>query len=99
MRIYENRLHFESTGRTLIASEGIIGLAPNGDVYSGWDEILFEHLPLMPKAPKTDDLNPAELIELADYMIARWQAFRSRIIAQSTSVEPLEGGAVVWRIR
>lgn len=56
-----------STGLSVKAFHGIVGIAPDLETYYGYDGGLFEY-----------DYTPTkqERIELADLMIARWQAFK-----------------------
>ena len=57
---------FVTTGRKIDANRGIIGLAPDGSVFGGYDDIVFYY---------DDPITPEERRELAEYMIAQWAAF------------------------
>lgn len=59
-----------STGTVKYANNGFIGLSPEGDVSEGYDGGFFSSDDFTP------DLTPAECVELAEYMILEWQAFR-----------------------
>lgn len=54
-----------SSGKILMANCGVIGLDAYGQVFSGYDDNI-----------DTEDLTPQERIELADYMISEWEAFK-----------------------
>lgn len=56
-----------STGRVLTPYGGIVGIDPGLTTYYGYDGELFEY---------EKDPTHQERIELADLMIARWQAFK-----------------------
>jgi hypothetical protein len=57
----------EVSGREFYANNGIIGMAPSADYVSeGYDGGIG----------KAGDFTAEERAELADYMIARWQAFK-----------------------
>jgi hypothetical protein len=66
MKIEGDYLIFDS-GKEISANNGIIGIA-GSSVFEGYDGIIF-----------LEDLTKAERIELADYMIAEWQAFKNNI--------------------
>jgi hypothetical protein len=63
-----------STGRQFEANRGIIGLAPDFEVSEGYDgelsEVRGEHW------DKAVRWTLTERVELADFMIAQWRAFR-----------------------
>ena len=64
MRIEGDNVLFDS-GRYIRANNGIIGIAPNLEVFEGYDgELGISHL--------TDE----EKVELANYMISQWSLFR-----------------------
>ena len=64
-----------STGRRKNANLGIIGLGPDNQVTGGYDEGFFNPADIWYKKP---DLTPGECVELADFMIRRWQEFRAK---------------------
>jgi hypothetical protein len=61
-----------STGKTMYANRGIIGLASDLRVTEGYDG----GFPAWPDGWRDDCLTKEERQELADYMIALWQKFR-----------------------
>jgi hypothetical protein len=69
------------SGRAGRANRGIIGIAPDLEVTDGYDGG-FETTPPRHSWAFDDDDNlqftPAERAELADYMIARWTAFKNK---------------------
>ena len=64
-----------STGKVRYANNGIIGLGPDLEVSEGYDGGFWSAHESEYK-DEADILTPAERVELADYMIERWQAFR-----------------------
>lgn len=73
MKHENDELIFETTGKTVYAFSGQIGLqagknAGYADVTYGYDGTLCEGL--------GSDFTKAELDELCDHMIARWEEFR-----------------------
>jgi hypothetical protein len=66
MKIVGDYLVF-STGHREYANHGIVGIAPDLSLSTGYDN----------PGPSADELSPAERIELADYMIKQWSAFRA----------------------
>jgi hypothetical protein len=61
-----NELKLKS-GRTLYVNCGIVGISPNLGTYGGYDDNLA-----------AEDWSAEDQIELADLMIARWQAFKKQ---------------------
>ena len=55
---------------------GIIGLSPEGDVSNGYDGGFFSRE--MEEWDECPDLTPEECVELAEYMIKRWQEFGAK---------------------
>ena len=53
-----------STGTIIYANRGIIGLAPDGSIYGGYDEGVHTR----------GDLTDDEVRDVAAYMIEKWQA-------------------------
>ena len=53
-----------STGKTLYANQGIIGISPDGVISEGYDDGI------------EDNFTPKERRELADYMITLWTKWR-----------------------
>ena len=72
-----------STGRKKHANYGIIGIGPDDDEISGgFDGTIYRSDWIPDKEDIGEDgedhgchLTPAEQIELADYMMKRWEAF------------------------
>lgn len=85
MNIEDDNVIF-STGKVRYANNGIVGLAPDLEVFGGYDHGFF-----CPPSEWDDDpvtLTPAEQIELAEHMIAQWQRFRDRAVASMQSDAP-----------
>jgi hypothetical protein len=73
----ENGKVIFSSGRVRNAYRGIIGLSPEGDVTEGYDGGFWTSD--IPDSDIHDDpLTQADLVELADFMIARWTEFKLR---------------------
>lgn len=81
-----------STGRLIPANRGIIGLAPPDDdgwsITEGfdcgvWHQGIWDYNP-------AQSLTRAELLELADIMLARWTAFRT--YAETLPADGPQGG-------
>lgn len=70
MKINGDKLIF-SSGNTVTANCGVIGLSPSGEVTEGWDGGLWN--PGM--IPEDSPLWVADRIELAEYMAEQWAAF------------------------
>lgn len=65
-RVDESYGRFQfSTGKVVDANGGVIGISSDLDPSEGWDGGTTHW-----------DLTPAEKVELADYMIWLWQAYR-----------------------
>lgn len=74
MKIENGKIVF-SSGRERYAHRGIVGLDPRGEITQGYDGGFWS--PDIPDIDIHDDpLTDADLVELADYMIARWTEFR-----------------------
>lgn len=71
-RIEEQTLIF-STGRRLSAQRGVMGISPSLEVFQGHGGVL---VPSEPFLDDNDALTDLERIELADFMVGQWQAFR-----------------------
>lgn len=71
-RIQEQTLIF-STGRRVSALRGVIGISPALEVFQGHNGILVPNEAFL---DDNDALTDVERIELADFMIEQWQAFR-----------------------
>lgn len=68
MKIAKDKIEF-SDGATDYANCGIIGLAPDGDIYQGYDGSLYaEHM-----EGEIQQLSKIQRIELSEYMISAWQ--------------------------
>ena len=70
--IKEQTLIF-STGRRVWALRGVIDISPALEVFQGHDGILMPDEAFLDNNALTD----AECIELADFMIGQWQAFKA----------------------
>lgn len=66
MKIRGDSVMFETTGREARANRGIIGIS-GGMVFDGYDGEFVDE----------DELTPGERNELADFMVAQWEAFRT----------------------
>jgi hypothetical protein len=66
---------FQCSGRTFNANCGIIGIDPDGDISEGYDGGIDVRAD--PEKWTGSDLSQEERIELADYMIRRWEAFKN----------------------
>lgn len=64
-----------STGH-LRVSGGVIGLGPDGIVHEGWDGDITETFSAELMGASGVALTAAEKCEIADAMIARWQAWK-----------------------
>lgn len=66
-----------SSGRSLYAHGGIVGMTSTDEpeISGGWDN----GIGTAAEAMRIEKLSPEDLIELADFMIARWQAFRDAV--------------------
>ncbi len=62
-----------STGRRVSAQRGVIGISPSLEVFQGHGGILIPSEPLL---DDNDSLTNQECVELADFMIEQWQAFK-----------------------
>jgi hypothetical protein len=79
MKIVGDKITFTS-GRERYASNGIIGLGPDGEVTEGYDGSLWSVEEVDWREPEAC-LSPADRVELADYMIERWKTFRDKAFA------------------
>ena len=81
MNADENGITF-STGKTLYANRGIVGICMIGDsedrdlLFYGYDGGL--NLPKDVWCDSDRRLTPAECVELADAMLTRWAEFRAQ---------------------
>lgn len=68
------------SGKEIYANCGIIGIDENLCVFGGYDEAVRCESDQRDEfdAEITPDLDRAGAVELADVMIARWQAFRAK---------------------
>lgn len=78
MKIEGDKVIF-SSGRTRYANLGIIGLDDGDDVTEGYDGGFWQ-----PDEWRDEKLMPEDLAELADFMIARWQAWKERNTARES---------------
>lgn len=83
MRIEDEEAHFESSGRVMYVAFGIFGLDGGGVVTDGYDGTFWN------PSWKNDSepLTRAELQEVADFMIDRWQRWRVSLSAGASSSE------------
>ena len=65
----ENKIIF-SNGKEVYANLGIIGLSPNNEIYYGYDGSLDNDF-------ESENFSNEDRIELADYMVERWQEYKS----------------------
>ena len=72
MKIEGDDLVF-SSGNTLYANCGIVGLGPGGRIGGGYDGMIHEPDDVAPYL-SNDDLR-----ELADHMVAAWTALREKL--------------------
>ncbi len=63
-----------STGRRISAQRGVIGISPLLEVFQGHGGVL---IPSEPFLDDNDSLTNQECVELADFMIGQWQAFKT----------------------
>ena len=77
IRIKEQKLIF-STGRRISVQRGVVGISPALEVFQGHAGIL---LPTEAFLDDNDALTDQERIELADFMIRQWQAFKALSIS------------------
>lgn len=64
-----------SSGNVLDANGGIVGLAPDGEVYDGYDGRVWQ-----PPSEWTDqDFTLEDMTELASMMIERWTRLRETL--------------------
>lgn len=75
MKIIDDSVIFECTGRELYANGGVIGLSPTFAVTEGWDGGFWSFESQIFAEPE-DILSPEELSELADFMIQQWTNFK-----------------------
>lgn len=54
-----------STGKKVYANNGIIGISPSGEISEGYDGDI-----------DTENLTPEEKLELANYMLVKWESFK-----------------------
>ena len=62
---------FETTGKKVYANNFIIGISPELNITEGYDGGFGSY-------DMDDNLTKDEVIELSDYMIKTWQAFRQK---------------------
>lgn len=78
----EDRITFRS-GRYIEPNNGIVGLSPGLELYDGYDETLKASDPAEHDDPFPQELSPAEEVELADIMIARWSQVRAAALVKA----------------
>lgn len=74
----KDQLLIFSTGRRVSVQRGVLGISPGLEVFHGYDGVL---IPAEPFLDDNDALSDLERIELAEHMIARWQAFKERSLS------------------
>ena len=67
-----------SSGRSISAIMGIIGISPDLEVFEGYDGYV-DWPPLEGWAAEGNELTADDMCELADMMIDRWQRFRTAL--------------------
>jgi hypothetical protein len=83
---YENDELVFSSGRAIYAFSGQIGLSLEGDdleLTYGYDGSIST--PIADGWQSVHTPTPAECVELADAMLARWTAFRARYVTMQES--------------
>ena len=66
-----------STGKEIYAHAGTLGIGPELDLTYGFDGGIWDHRSIIDVG--ADALSKAELLEIADHAIARWQAFKALV--------------------
>ena len=66
-----------SSGRTITAVMGIIGISPDLEVFEGYDG--YVDWPPLEGWAEGNKLTADDMCELADIMIDRWQRFRAAL--------------------
>jgi hypothetical protein len=74
MKINDDDVTF-SSGHTLYANLGIIGLSPDLDITHGYDG----GIDWPPYEATNYHLTSADMRELADHMIKQWKAFKAQL--------------------
>ncbi len=81
--VFADGLAMFDSGRAFSVCNQIVGIDPNLDVWEGRDGSWFcptDHgLDLLNPLPE-DKLTASEQIELADYMLDKWEEFRKRAL-------------------
>lgn len=85
---YNDDIYTLASGKDFYANNGIVGLAPGrAAVSEGYDGTAIMECNERPCWSCYEDppeyLSPAEVIEIADYMIALWAAWRDKYKAQT----------------
>ena len=76
-----------STGKTFYANNLIIGLAPNDSrIYDGYDGHVYLPHESMHREPK-DCFTKVELVEISDFMINLWTAYKNNLNNSMTMTE------------
>jgi hypothetical protein len=75
-----------SSGRTLYANRGIVGISLEPkfneeyyDIYEGYDGTIFW--------PDLDEGANADMVELAEMMIERWKSFRALVLGHKAPID------------
>ncbi len=76
----KNGVQLESTKRIIYAFANVIGITPGGNVYSGYDDVVWAAGNRPPDTGSGCDppFTRAERTELADYVIGLWTAYKEQ---------------------
>jgi hypothetical protein len=86
MKFVKDKMVF-STGNSRYACSDTLGISSEGMVHYGSDGCFYDPYDGSGDGALEQKLTPAELTELADHMIERWQTFKQQIVeAKSTSL-------------
>lgn len=74
-----------STGRRISVTRDVVGISPHLEVFQGSCGVL---LPSEPFLDDDDALTSQECVELADYMLGKWQDFKAMQSVQPDKENP-----------
>jgi len=101
MKIENNKLVFDS-GRTFDRHSTIVGLAVGDaleyetrEVFSGYDSTFDTLSDPNDETFGTRELSDAECVELADFMVAQWAAFRERHANPANAADIVRGAGAL----